>query len=750
MAKMNAKDGYGIGFGTVQPGGQKKGYTDKNTEIERTKTVIANRQAQGLDNSSQLKHYSNLTGRNFYGIGNPAPGLTDDAYKPKPTTPAPTAPTAPPVVPTAPVTPTTPVIPTAPVTTTPAIPTPVTPTTPAAPVASSTPAFDQAAYTKRQTDGVTAIYEQQKQAQLAQFNAERDKALGLINQQKSEVGSQYADKRNQTDVVNAQNVSRLREVMAANGLQASGENVTASVGLQSARQGALGSLNIQQQQTDNDFNRQITDVNDPNRLNAMIAQIEAQRSQSMLDAGNRADDIGYSRGRDAIGDQRYTDETAYGRGRDTKADNQWDKQFDYGKERDAIGDQRYTDETGYNRGRDKVGDERYADETTYDRGRDAVGDERYADETEYDRGRDTIGDGRYEDETKYNRGRDTIGDERYADETKYDRGQDTKQWDYQAGRDEKSDYWTKRNYDAGRYDKAKDNDYRDSRDKVGDAQWDKQFDAGRNDAETDKAWRTYQYNNMSASEKAQMAQNASQFGEEMAWKMYSQEYQGELDRSMSETEIGAYNGNFNQGAGSGPGGPQDYGTEEVGTLSRKYESNGNPATIARTKGDLGGASYGSYQLTTSSGHAQTFANNFGGALKGKKAGTAAFDAAWKAEASKNPKAFASAQHNYIERNHYQPAANKFQATTGISLSKMPKAVKDMIWSIGVQHGAGGAAKIFKNSGAREGMSAASIIKAVYNERMNVNRYFPSSPGSIKNGVLSRFKRELSDALNMLK
>jgi hypothetical protein len=195
---------------------------------------------------------------------------------------------------------------------------------------------------------------------------------------------------------------------------------------------------------------------------------------------------------------------------------------------------------------------------------------------------------------------------------------------------------------------------------------------------------------------------------------------------------------------SGKGGNQD-----LGSLSSRYESNGNPAIIARTKGDLGGASYGTYQLTTSSGHAQSFASSYGGSLKGKKAGTSAFDQAWKAEAKKNPAKFKAAQHSYIQNKHYQPAANKFQSITGINLSKMPKAVADMVWSIGVQHGAGGASSIFKNAGVKAGMSATTIISKVYNERMKVNKYFSSSPQSIKNGVLNRFKNELSDALKML-
>ena len=187
----------------------------------------------------------------------------------------------------------------------------------------------------------------------------------------------------------------------------------------------------------------------------------------------------------------------------------------------------------------------------------------------------------------------------------------------------------------------------------------------------------------------------------------------------------------------------------LGSLSAKYESSGNPGTVARTKGDLGGASYGAYQLTTNSGHAQKFANQYGGALKGLKAGTTAFDNAWKAEAKKNPDKFMKAQHDYIAQSHYQPASNAFKSVTGIDVSKMPLGVQNMIWSIGVQHGTGGARNIFKSAGVNKNDSPATILKKVYNERMKVNVYFKNSPQNIKNSVLNRFKKELADALKQI-
>lgn len=257
---------------------------------------------------------------------------------------------------------------------------------------------------------------------------------------------------------------------------------------------------------------------------------------------------------------------------------------------------------------------------------------------------------------------------------------------------------------------------------------------------SDDAWRRYEFNNMSATQRAQLNQNASQFGEEMAWRLYEMEAGQALTREMSQAELEAYTRGSSSGSTSG----------SLGALSSKYESNGNPATIGRNKGDIGGASYGTYQLTTASGNAQKFANQYGGSLAGKKAGTAAFDAAWKAEAKKNPKAFEAAQHAYIQKTHYQPAANQFKKITGIDPATQPKAIQDMIWSIGVQHGSGGAASIFKNAKISKAMTAETIVKRVYGERMNVNKYFSSSPVSLRNNVKARFKKEMNDALGMLR
>jgi hypothetical protein len=71
-------------------------------------------------------------------------------------------------------------------------------------------------------------------------------------------------------------------------------------------------------------------------------------------------------------------------------------------------------------------------------------------------------------------------------------------------------------------------------------QWNQEFQQGKHEYTTDHQWRKTTFNNMSANEKATLAQNASQFGEDMAWRMYDQEYQGNLATGQYNAELDAY------------------------------------------------------------------------------------------------------------------------------------------------------------------------------------------------------------------
>jgi hypothetical protein len=154
-----------------------------------------------------------------------------------------------------------------------------------------------------QNDMVNNIYDQQRKALMEQLKASRDKAIGQINQQKNELAPQYQGLRNQADVVNNQNVNKLREIMAANGLAngnramgGSGENISGQVALGAARQNSLNQLNTQEQQQTNDFDRRISDLNNPANENALMANLSAEEARSLLNQFNTNRQFGLQEG----------------------------------------------------------------------------------------------------------------------------------------------------------------------------------------------------------------------------------------------------------------------------------------------------------------------------------------------------------------------------------------------------------------------------------------------------------------------
>lgn len=197
----------------------------------------------------------------------------------------------------------------------------------------------------------------------------------------------------------------------------------------------------------------------------------------------------------------------------------------------------------------------------------------------------------------------------------------------------------------------------------------------------------------------------------------------------------------------------DFGVD-LGSLSKKYESGkGGAGTVSTGKGDRGGVSYGTYQLATKTGTAQTFVNSisdtvFGQALANLEVGSKEFSAKWKELAANDETGFAKLQHDFIKKTHYDPliaAAEKI----GVDLTACSKALNDAVWSTGVQHGGG--TKIVNQAIQKAGgvnASDADIIKSIYALRSDPNR-FKSSSADVQASVMNRFKNEEAEALKML-
>lgn len=131
----------------------------------------------------------------------------------------------------------------------------------------------------------------------------------------------------------------------------------------------------------------------------------------------------------------------------------------------------------------------------------------FADQRGYDYqvGRDSVLDNRYNTEFDYQKGRDARRDAEWESSQKWDRAAWEKQFDYQKQRDARRD-----------------------------AEWE-------STQKDDRAWRQHTFNNLSAEAKAQLQQRIAEFGEEMGWRMFELEYNGNLNQSMNQAQIDAYN-----------------------------------------------------------------------------------------------------------------------------------------------------------------------------------------------------------------
>lgn len=193
------------------------------------------------------------------------------------------------------------------------------------------------------------------------------------------------------------------------------------------------------------------------------------------------------------------------------------------------------------------------------------------------------------------------------------------------------------------------------------------------------------------------------------------------------------------------------GSKTLGKLSAPYESSGNPGTVSTGKGDPGGVSYGTYQLTTNNVKGFVQQSKYANSFKGLTPGSSAFSNQWKAIAAKDPQGFQQEQQSYIEKTHYQPQAQKL-ASAGVNVNNLSPVLKDVIFSTSVQHGP--ATNIVLNSIKKVGPNASeeALIKEIYKQRWAGGSNFANSSQEMRNGVYNRFfgpNGEMKKALAMI-
>lgn len=187
-----------------------------------------------------------------------------------------------------------------------------------------------------------------------------------------------------------------------------------------------------------------------------------------------------------------------------------------------------------------------------------------------------------------------------------------------------------------------------------------------------------------------------------------------------------------------------------GDMSARYES-GAAGSAAIGYDGTGGTSYGKWQLSSRQGSLDGFLRFLEGkggtpaavAARLRAAGPAdtgsksgAMPEAWKKEAQTNAADFESWQREYVRSAFYQPAAQSLPGGAAALASASP-AVREMVWSTAVQHGAEGAKDIFQKAW-RDGMTEGDFIRSAYAERAT---RFGSSTPEVRASVQRRLAEE---------
>lgn len=139
----------------------------------------------------------------------------------------------------------------------------------------------------------------------------------------------------------------------------------------------------------------------------------------------------------------------------------------------------------------------------------------------------------------------------------------------------------------------------------------------------------------------------------------------------------------------------------LGDLSARYESNGDPGAISSGYGDLGGVSYGCYQLASNTGSVQSFlrwlkdiGHTYGNSLGSLEPCTGLFNQVWRDIARVDSAGFKALQHDYIAYAYYEPAVVLLRDNY-FCVEKHSEIMKDVIWSRTVQYGTGCIVELFE-------------------------------------------------------
>lgn len=177
-------------------------------------------------------------------------------------------------------------------------------------------------------------------------------------------------------------------------------------------------------------------------------------------------------------------------------------------------------------------------------------------------------------------------------------------------------------------------------------------------------------------------------------------------------------------------------------LTAFLESRGDPAVISSGVGDHGGASYGTFQLSSLTGGVQGFLGYIQNTDLGKKlinsgaVDSAGFKAMWKKLATTEPK-FNHMQAEYNKVNYYDPIMHQL-AQNGCDLSDKKLGTQCVLDRTANQFGAGGGANLVLTALHGKDVSKLSsddVIKLIEDHKLNnINGFFSGCSPSERQGV----------------
>ncbi len=193
----------------------------------------------------------------------------------------------------------------------------------------------------------------------------------------------------------------------------------------------------------------------------------------------------------------------------------------------------------------------------------------------------------------------------------------------------------------------------------------------------------------------------------------------------------------------------------IGSIAAFFESGkAGAGTISSGRGDRGGVSYGTHQLSSKTGTLQEYikGSKYRDEFAGLTPATPAFDSKWKEIFARDPEGFAQDQEAFIAKSHYLPQVNNLSGI-GLDLNKRSDALKSAAFSVGVQFGPG--SKLINRALETNNLDPRKatdeeVIKGIYSYKKNYNdNLFKSSSADVRAGTLSRAFKEEDLILNLL-